>query len=98
LKKLKINTVQFKQTVQEEQRTEEQVNIDRQYQLDAAIVRIMKSRRTITHSQLVTELFEVIGKKFVVGTHEVKKRVESLIDREYIERNTKDKDLYTYVA
>jgi hypothetical protein len=30
---------------------------DRQYQIDAAIVRTMKARKTLTHSLLVSELF-----------------------------------------
>lgn len=43
---------------QEEQTsTEEQVFADRQYQVDAAIVRIMKMRKTLTHAALVSELF-----------------------------------------
>jgi cullin-4 len=30
---------------------------DRQYQMDAAIVRIMKSRKTLSHNLLISELF-----------------------------------------
>ncbi len=35
--------------------TTEKVFQDRQYQVDAAIVRIMKMRRTLTHNLLVSE-------------------------------------------
>ena len=38
--------------------TSERVFQDRQYQVDAAIVRIMKMRKTLTHNQLIAELFD----------------------------------------
>ncbi len=38
--------------------TTEKVFEDRQYQVDAAIVRIMKSRRKLSHQLLMTELLE----------------------------------------
>ena len=37
--------------------TTERVFQDRQYQVDAAIVRIMKMRKTLTHNQLIAELY-----------------------------------------
>lgn len=37
--------------------TTERVFHDRQYQVDAAIVRIMKTRKTLPHSLLITELY-----------------------------------------
>jgi cullin-4 len=42
---------------EEQKATEERVFQDRQYQIDAAIVRIMKMRKTLSHPLLVTELF-----------------------------------------
>uniref|UniRef100_A0A8C5WHG6 Cullin family profile domain-containing protein n=1 Tax=Leptobrachium leishanense TaxID=445787 RepID=A0A8C5WHG6_9ANUR len=44
------------QTVEEQVNTTERVFQDRQYQIDAAIVRIMKMRKTLTHNLLVSEL------------------------------------------
>ena len=37
--------------------TTERVFQDRQYQIDAAIVRIMKMRKTLTHNLLISELY-----------------------------------------
>ena len=37
--------------------TTERVFQDRQYQVDAAVVRIMKTRKTLSHNLLISELF-----------------------------------------
>ena len=47
----------MKETNAEQKATEESVYQDRQYQIDAAIVRIMKTRKTLNHNLLLTELF-----------------------------------------
>ena len=57
-------------------------------QIDAAIVRIMKTRKTLSHKLLVSEL--MVQLKFPVRGADLKKRIESLIDREYLERDTSD--------
>ena len=54
-------------------------------QIDAAIVRIMKTRKTLSHKLLVNEL--VVQLKFPIKGADLKKRIESLIDREYLERD-----------
>lgn len=43
--------------MEEQVTTTERVFQDRQYQIDAAIVRIMKMRKTLAHNLLVSELF-----------------------------------------
>ena len=57
-------------------------------QIDAAIVRIMKTRKQLSHKLLVGEL--LVQLKFPVRNTDLKKRIESLIDREYLARNTTD--------
>jgi cullin-4 len=58
LYRIKINSIQLKETVEENKDTTEKVFADRQYQVDAAIVRIMKTRKKLTHTMLIAELFE----------------------------------------
>ena len=53
-------------------------------QIDAAIVRVMKTRKTLSHKLLVAELLQQL--KFPIQQSDLKKRIESLIDREYLER------------
>lgn len=43
---------------EEQKATEERVYQDRQYQIDAAIVRIMKMRKTLSHNLLISELYK----------------------------------------
>eukprot|EP00298_Acanthocystis_sp_HF-20_P015238 c21068_g1_i4.p1 GENE.c21068_g1_i4~~c21068_g1_i4.p1 ORF type:complete len:294 (+),score=101.15 c21068_g1_i4:107-988(+) len=94
--RIKINNIQAKETKEEQVKTHEGVCQDRQYQIDAAIVRIMKTRKTLTHNLLVAQLFAQL--KFPVQTLDLKKRIESLIDREYLERDSKNKTVYNYLA
>ena len=55
--RIKINQIQMKETTEEQASTQERVFQDRQYQIDAAIVRIMKMRKMLSHNLLVSELY-----------------------------------------
>ncbi|XP_073899041.1 cullin-4A isoform X2 [Castor canadensis] len=94
--RIKINQIQMKETVEEQVSTTERVFQDRQYQIDAAIVRIMKMRKTLGHNLLVSELYNQL--KFPVKPGDLKKRIESLIDRDYMERDRDSPNQYHYVA
>lgn len=48
----------FMLQTEEQKATEERVFQDRQYQIDAAIVRIMKMRKTLSHNLLLSELYK----------------------------------------
>nr|XP_022915121.1 cullin-4A [Onthophagus taurus] len=96
LYRIKINQIQMKETTEEQKATEERVYQDRQYQIDAAIVRIMKMRKTLSHNLLINELY--IQLKFPVKPADLKKRIESLIDRDYMERDKDNPNQYNYVA
>jgi len=96
LYKIKINQVQLKETHEEQSMTEERVFQDRQYQIDAAIVRIMKTRKKLLHNALVAEVFEHL--RFPVRAHDVKVRIESLIERDYLHRDQENATQYNYVA
>uniref|UniRef100_A0A8C2KLI3 Cullin-4A n=1 Tax=Cyprinus carpio TaxID=7962 RepID=A0A8C2KLI3_CYPCA len=94
--RIKINQIQMKETVEEQVSTTERVFQDRQYQIDAALVRIMKMRKTLSHNLLVSELYNQL--KFPVKPADLKKRIESLIDRDYMERDKENPNQYHYVA
>jgi cullin-4 len=96
LYRIKINSIQMRESEQESEQTTERVFQDRQYQIDAAIVRIMKARKTLTHALLMSELFQQL--KFPLKPPDLKKRIESLIDREYLERDQGSSSVYRYLA
>jgi len=96
LYRIKINQVQMKETNEEQKATEERVYQDRQYQMDAAIVRIMKMRKSLMHNLLISELFNQL--KFPAKPADLKKRIESLIDRDYMERDKDNPNQYNYIA
>lgn len=94
--RVKISTIQMKETAEEVEKTHDEVFRERQYQVDAMIVRIMKSRKTLSHNNLMCEVMAQI--KFPARPADVKKRIESLIEREYLERNSSDSSMYNYLA
>lgn len=74
--RIKINQIQLKETKEENKETHERVARDRQFETQAAIVRIMKSRKTMTHSNLVAEVINQTKKRGAVDTSEIKKNIE----------------------
>ena len=96
LYRVKVNSIQMKETAEENKATNERVFQDRQYQIDAAIVRVMKTRKTLSHQLLVGELLAQI--KFPAKPTDLKRRVESLIEREYLERDRNNPQVYNYLA
>ncbi|KAG0300704.1 Cullin-4, partial [Dissophora globulifera] len=64
LTRIKINAIQMKETQEENASTNERIFQDRQFQVDAAIVRIMKTRKQLSHTLLISELFDQL--KFAI--------------------------------
>ena len=73
------------------------VEEDRSATIDAAIVRIMKSRKTLGHQTLVSEVLSQLT-FFKPNAKQIKKRIESLLEREYLERSEENVGCYNYLA
>ncbi|RKP04749.1 hypothetical protein THASP1DRAFT_35467 [Thamnocephalis sphaerospora] len=83
---------------EERKATMERVTEERQIQTDACIVRIMKSRRQMEHNTLVAEVTQQLLSRFRPDPANIKRRIESLIEREYLERTKDNIKRYQYLA
>ncbi|KAG5628243.1 hypothetical protein H5410_013461 [Solanum commersonii] len=84
--------------VDEKKKVIEDVDKDRRYAIDASIVRIMKSRKVLGYQQLVMECVEQLGRMFKPDVKAIKKRIEDLITRDYLERDKDNPNLFKYLA
>ena len=78
--------------------TKRKVDEDRKHEIEACIVRIMKSRKVMSHVNLVSEVVEQLNNRFQPSPVVIKKRIEGLIEREYIKRQDGDRRTYVYLA
>eukprot|EP01084_Bolivina_argentea_P265266 449559_1 len=96
LRRVKVNQIQIIETKQEITKTTQKIKKDRQYQIDACIVRVMKARKQLFHQQLMAQCLKQL--KFDAIPKQIKKRIEALIENEYLERDKKNNNLYHYKA
>ncbi len=58
----------------------------------------VQSRRLLDHNSIVTEVTRQLSGRFVPNPTVIKKRIESLIEREFLERDANDRKVYRYLA
>ncbi|KAK2463401.1 hypothetical protein APHAL10511_004487 [Amanita phalloides] len=98
LHKIKIAVVAAKvESGEERKETRDRIDEERKHQSDACIVRIMKDRKHMTHNDLVNEATRQLASRFQPDPLSIKKRIENLIEREYLER-CEDRKSYNYLA
>ncbi len=94
--RVKINQVQLKETKEENKETHIRVAEDRNFECQAAIVRILKARKTIGHSELISEVIKATMPRGVLGVADIKKNIDRLIEKDYMERE--EGGMYSYIA
>jgi cullin 3 len=99
LHRVNIQTVAAKGESEPERReTRNKVDEDRKHEIETAIVRKMKAHKQMLHDVLVAEVIEQLKSRFLPSPVIIKKRIEELVEREYLARAPEDRKVYTYVA
>lgn len=99
---LASSTASGKNKKSKEQEETDAVNANisegRRIEINAAIVRILKSRRTVKHNELIEGLVKQLSNRFQPLVVLIKQQIEDLIDKEYLERDANDRNVYHYIA
>jgi len=97
-RRIKVPMIAAKITQEEKDSTRATVDEDRKHAIEAAIVRIMKTRKSLDHQKLVLEATTQLMRHFKPDPKQIKKRIEDLIAREYLERDANNPNPYKSLA
>jgi len=97
LKRIQVTIISSKEKEKDSQ-SQTMVDEERKHVIESAIIRVMKSRRELEHPNLIVEVCKLLSHRFTPDIKNVKKRIESLIERDYLERDERNINLYRYKA
>lgn len=62
------------------------------------MVRVMKARNRLDWNKLQVEVINILQQRFVPNAKVLKKRLESLIDRQFMTRDENDPKIIIYIS
>jgi len=97
-RRIKIPNAMARTTTKDKAQANRAVQEDRRHAIEASIVRVMKTRKTLDHQNLVLEVVSHLSQFFKPDPRQIKIRIQDLIEREYLKRDGSKSNLYHYVA
>jgi len=67
-------------------------------EIQACIVRIMKAKKRFQHRLLVLEVIDHLRSRFVATVPDIKRCIDILIEKDYLERTNDKGDSYSYIS
>jgi len=96
--RVQIPNIAQEETPEEHKATTHYIDEERKHYVDAAIVRIMKSKKHLHQRNLITDTIKAVSAHFQPDVSLLKARIEDLLEREYLERDQDDRNIYHYLA
>ncbi len=96
--KIKLPVVNARVTAEEATAASQHVDHDRQIYIDAAIVRVMKARKTLVHARLIAEVIDALKRYFTASVVVIKMRIEDLISGGFLKRDEAERGIYHYIG
>jgi Cullin family/Cullin protein neddylation domain len=87
-----------KQAEKESNQDKEAVMRQREFEMEAAMVRVMKARNRLGWNDVQVEVISQLKERFLPDSKMLKKRLESLIDRKFMERSEDDPKIIVYIS
>jgi cullin 3 len=87
-----------KQAEKESNQDREAVLRQREFEMEASMVRVMKARNRLPWNDVQVEVINQLKERFMPDSKMLKKRLESLIDRKFMERAEDDPKIIVYIS
>lgn len=96
--KVRLQTIANVSSKSESQAGQDSLEKERVIEVNAAIVRILKSCKKSAHDKLFQEVSEALRDRFSLTQSTFKKSIANLVNKEYLQRDSEDTNIYHYIS